>query len=228
MRLELPGDPLALARLLRLVSPALPIGAYAYSQGLEGAVECGWVHDQRSVRDWLEGLLALALTPLDLALLARLVTATEAGDRRARDDWNERLLAARETAELRFEDVQMGGALWRLLGALGLATRLPPPVGDSSLACAFAAAGVTWSIPRDTLLLGYAWCWLENQVSAATKLVPLGQTAAQGILETLLPTLPGQVTRALAIGDEEIGASLPGLAWLSACHETQYSRLFRS
>lgn len=228
MRLELPGDPLALARLLRLVSPALPIGAYAYSQGLEGAVECGWVHDQQSVRDWLEGLLVQALTPLDLALLARLVTATEEGDRLARDDWNERLLAARETAELRFEDVQMGGALWRLLGALGLATRLPPPVGDSSLACAFAAAGVTWSIPRDTLLLGYAWCWLENQVSAATKLVPLGQTAAQGILETLLPTLPGQVTRALAIRDDEIGASLPGLAWLSVCHETQYSRLFRS
>ncbi|NCA70549.1 MAG: urease accessory protein UreF [Sphingobacteriia bacterium] len=226
--IEQTGDPLVLLRLMRLVSPALPIGAYAYSQGLESAVELGWVRTAEETRDWLDGLLSQSLTQLDLPVLARLQSATRQGETVARDAWNERLLAARETAELRFEDVQMGGALWRLLGDLGLATGLGPPRGDPSFASAFAAAGVAWSIPRETLLLAYAWCWLESQVGAATKLIPLGQTAAQRIIESLLPTLPAHVSMAGTLADDALGAALPGLAWLSARHETQYSRLFRS
>lgn len=227
-RLEVPSDALTLLRLVRLVSPSLPIGAFAYSQGLERAVDVGWVQDADAALDWMAGLLAQGLVPLDLAVLARLEEANRQGDPAARERWNARLLAARETAELRFEDVQMGGALWRLIEDLRPEIRLARPAGDRSLACAFAAAGVAWSIPRDSLLLGYAWCWLEHQVSAATKLVPLGQTAAQRILDALMPTLPARVVEALARSDEEIGAALPGLAWLSASHETQYSRLFRS
>lgn len=219
---------LRLLRLLRLTSPALPIGAFAYSQGLESAVEAGWVHDADSARDWLDGLLVHAVTPLDLAVLGRLAEAAQEGDAGRVESWNGRLLAARETAELRAEDVHLGTALWRLLEGLALTPALPRPAGDISFACAFALAGRAWGIPRDHLLPGYLWCWLENQVSAAAKLVPLGQTAAQRIIEALLPRLPGQVEAALSLGDEDVGAGLPGLAWLSARHETQYSRLFRS
>ncbi|MDD3516866.1 MAG: urease accessory UreF family protein [Chromatiales bacterium] len=226
--MQTPIEPVALMRLMRLVSPALPLGAFAYSQGLESAVDAGWVNDADATRDWLDGLLAHAVTPLDLAILARLCDALARRDAEAFEHWNARLLAARETAELRAEDVHLGGALWRLLEGLHLAPPLPRPAGDSSFAAAFAAAGVVWGIPREPLLAGYAWCWLENQVSAATKLVPLGQTAAQRIIEALLPTLPGHVETALALDDDDIAAGLPGLAWLSAQHETQYSRLFRS
>lgn len=221
-------DQLALLRLMRLVSPALPIGAFAYSQGLEAAVEAGWVQDAGGTRDWLAGVMGAAVTTLDLPILAQIVAAVQDGDRQGLAELNGRLLAARETAELRAEDVHLGGALWRLLEGVGLAGAVTRPAGELSFAASFAMAGAIWQIPRDTLLLGYLWCWLENQVSAATKLVPLGQTAAQGVIEALLPELPRQVGIALAIEPDEVGASLPGLAWLSARHETQYSRLFRS
>ena len=221
-------DGLALVRLMRLVSPALPIGAFAYSQGLEAAIECGWVHDAATARDWFADLLEHALVPLDLPLLARLATATARDDAATIALWNAQLLAARESAELRAEDLHLGTALWRLLNGLELAPLALRPPGDLSFACAFALAGKVWAIPTEVLLTGYAWCWLENQVGAATKLVPLGQTAAQSIIEALLPQLPVAIAAAQGIADDEIGASLPGLAWLSARHEVQYSRLFRS
>ena len=221
-------DQLALLRLLRLVSPALPLGAFAYSQGLETAVDQGWLTSADAVRDWLDGLLEHNLAALDLPVLLRLHHAAVAGEYAALAEWNRYLLASRESAELRAEDVHLGQALWRLLDGLGIAPHPLRPEGDLSLAAAFAIAGAVWQIGPAPLLTGYAWCWLENQVGAATKLVPLGQTAAQGIIEALLPRLPQQVAAAAARTDDDIGASAPGLAWLSARHEDQYSRLFRS
>jgi urease accessory protein len=220
-------DALALARLLRLVSPALPVGAYAYSQGLESAVEAGWVRDADSARDWLQALMLRSQVSVDLPALLRMQRAYAAADFDAYAHWNHWLLASRESAELHFEDTQLGAALWRLLDGLELpvAGRIDAPC---SFAAAFVAACHAWKLPASMIGIGYLWCWLENQVSAATKLIPLGQTAAQRILEQLLPLLPDAVARAAALPDDELGASLPGLAWLSAQHETQYSRLFRS
>lgn len=226
--MPIPIDSLELLRLLRLASPALPLGAFAFSQGLETAVDQGWLGSAEEVRDWLDGLLGHNLAALDLPILLRSHRAAVAGDRAALSDWNLRLLASRESAELRAEDLHLGQALWRLLDGLGIAPHPLRPAGDLSLACAFALAGATWEIGSSPVMLGYAWCWLENQVGAATKLVPLGQTAAQGIIEALLPRLPQHVAAAQACNDECIGAAAPGLAWLSARHEDQYSRLFRS
>lgn len=219
---------LALLRLMRLASPALPVGAYAYSQGMESAVAVEYVHDAKSAAEWIESILTQMLTPVDLTALWRLALARESGDVTQFWYWNDWLLASRETQELHFEDTQMGAALWRILLNLDRLQGLSLPTEGISFAAAFALAGVGWQIAPQDLLLGYGWSWLENQVAAATKLVPLGQTAAQGIIETLHPSIAICAERAMVMKEEEMGASLPGLAFLSATHETLYTRLFRS
>lgn len=220
---------ITLLRVLQLASPALPIGGYAYSQGLEYAVEQDWVTDLDSAAAWLEGVANRALGQLDIPVLLRQFAALEAGDRASVKRWNDWLLANRETAELYLEDSQQGGALLRLMISLEMPTALDWPKGEPiALMTAFAMAGSHWQTDVRSLAHGVLWSWLENQVGAATKLVPLGQTDAQRLLGRLLPGLPLIVDAASELKDDELGAGLPGLAFASARHEHQYTRLFRS
>ena len=220
---------ITLLRVLQLASPALPIGGYAYSQGLEYAVEQNWVKDLDSAAAWLEGVANRALGQLDIPVLLRQFAALEAGDRASVQRWNDWLLANRETAELYLEDSQQGGALLRLMISLEMPTALDWPKGEPiALMTAFAMAGSHWQTDVRSLAHGVLWSWLENQVGAATKLVPLGQTDAQRLLGRLLPGLPLIVDAASELKDDELGAGLPGLAFASARHEHQYTRLFRS
>lgn len=222
-------DPASLAHLLRLASPALPVGAYSHSQGMEAAVEAGALPDAAAAQAWIEGLLDAALTRLDLPVLDRLSVAWRQGDQDAIRRWNDFLRAARESAELEREDTRMGGALRRLLAALEVAPAQDwPRTRPVSFATMFALAGHHWRIDGDALRLAFAWSWLENQVAAATRLVPLGQTEAQRILLALTPRLAAACDAAAGLEDAEIGAALPGLAILSARHETQNVRLFSS
>lgn len=219
----------SLLHLMHLVSPALPVGAYAYSQGFEYAVERGWLTDRETARDWIEGVMTGSIASLDLPVLARLYQAWQQGDEAAALYWNEFLQAARESAEFELEDIQLGMALLRLLQALEVPQALRwSKVDKPSFATMFALAGVHWQIALADLLHGFCWSWLENQVAAATKLVPLGQTDAQKILLALMPALEGAVASSYSVSDDALGAGLPGLAMASAQHETQYSRLFRS
>lgn len=222
-------DDLALLRLLQLVSPALPVGAYAYSQGLESAVERGWIKDEEDAERWIKGLLRHPLGCLDVPVLARLYRAWQAGDGNGVAAWNARLYASREAAELQREDYHLGTALARLLADLGVEEARPwrtaPRVCFATL---FTLAAVRWEIPLEGAAQGYLWAWAENQVMAATRLMPLGQTAGQRILSRLLPELVAAVRQGLVLEDEDIGCAAPGLAIAGAWHETQYSRLFRS
>jgi urease accessory protein len=220
---------LGLLAALRLGSAALPIGAFAYSQGLERAVELGVVTDAPSAERWIAGLLRSSLLAADVPLLIRLHRAW------ARDEWAEVhrlsdwLYALRPTRELREEERQLGGALFRLLSQLGLA----PPGDDAwrvrpTLPSAFALAAVRWGIPLEATAQSYAFAWAEAQVGAATRLIPLGQGAAQRVLGVLLAELAAGLGAALLLGDHAIASTAPGQALMSAAHETQYSRLFRS
>lgn len=222
------GDDLALLGLLQLVSPALPIGAFAFSQGLESAFELGWVTDEAGLGDWLEGVLDDGLTRCELPVLARLSAAWAEGDNEALAAWNQWLAANRETAELAAEDTRLGASLARLLNSLGLTPDAPGLPAEAGYVTVFAwAARVRGIAPRQALL-GFAWAWLENQLAVACKALPLGHTAAQRLVERLRPALVSAVDEALRLGDDELGPALPGLALASAQHETQYSRLFRS
>lgn len=221
-------DDLALLGLMQLVSPALPIGAFAWSQGLESAFELGWVNNEAELAQWIEGVLEDGLSRCELPLLVRLQTAWAEGDAIALAKWNDWLHATRETAELSDEDTRLGGALVTLLRNLEL---LPEPhliPEEPGYITMFAWAAHKRFVPVRQTLLGFAWAWLENQLAVACKALPLGHTAAQRIIERLRPQLAVAVDTALERKDHELGPILPGLALGSALHETQYSRLFRS
>ena len=220
---------LALLRLLQLASPGLPVGGFTYSQGLEWAVEAGWVKDAKGFAAWQREQLHDTLGHLDWPLLARLYRACQADDADAFAHWSLFLLANRETAELRLEERQRGSALARLLDGWQLAQA---PAWRASLELSqlggMAWLGEHWSIPLRQLALGHGFAWLEGAVMAGVKLVPFGQQAAQTLLRDLGEELPAVLDHALALDDDQLGGGLPLLAIASSRHETQYTRLFRS
>jgi urease accessory protein len=222
-----------LLRLLHLASPALPIGAFHFSQGLEYAVEVGWVSDESGALEWIAGLATGSLATLDLPVLQRLLSAWSRADQAGVLRWNALLIASRETEESRLEDRHLGSALFRVLAELDLTSELFParaPRNTTGIAhaTAFAFACARWSIDTEATLLTYAWAWAENQVLAAVKLVPLGQSAGQRMLHSLNPRLVAACARASACADSDIGISTALSAVASGRHETQYTRLFRS
>lgn len=222
-------DSLALLRLLQLSSPALPIGAFNFSQGLEYAIDAGWIRDEKETGEWILGLAANGLATLDLPMLLRLHAAWSASDVNAVLHLSRQLLASRETAELRAEELHLGQSLARVLVEYGIEparqwTRHPA----ATHAALFALAAVEARAPAFESVLALAWAWAENQVTAAVKLLPLGQSAGQRLLETIRTRLPQLVTQAGAMTDDDIGSATPGAMLASCWHETQYTRLFRS
>jgi urease accessory protein len=214
-----------LLALLQLASPALPVGGFAYSQGLERAIEDGLVHDAVTAHRWIADLLTLSLARLDAPLWLRAFDAAARGEGAAFARWNDELLAARETAELRAETLQMGASLARVFPALGLT---PPPVEPLAYPAAFAAACAQLGIDREAGLAALLWAFVENQVLVAVKHVPIGQQAGQALLFALHARLAEAVEQAARLQDDELGGAALGFALACARHETQYSRLFRS
>ena len=219
----------ALIRLMQLVSPALPVGSYAYSAGLEQAVDLRWVHNEATTGQWIAGVFQHSLGRLDLPVLSRLYNSEVRGDTDGVVRWSDFLFASRESAELQLEDEQLGAALVRLACDMDIAGAGQWRHRDGvPLATVFSLVCHQWEIPLKEAALGYGWMWCENQVAAAIKLIPLGQTSGQRILGALAEQLSGWVEEALEIEDHEIGAVLPGMVIASGMHETQYCRLFRS
>lgn len=209
---------MSLAKLLQLASPALPVGAYSYSGGLESAVEAGVVKDAASAEQWIGDVLEFSVARMEAPVFLSFFSGSFS-------ETNEKFLATRETAELRAETVQMGYSLNRLLKDLGVGE---VPVEEPSFPAAFAFAAAHWKIEPEAALQAYLWAWLENQVMAAVKAVPLGQTDGQKILLVLGERISALIPKILSMKDEDMGNFVPGLAMLSSQHETQYSRLFRS
>jgi urease accessory protein len=204
---------MSLARLLQIASPALPVGAYSYSQGLEAAVEAGIVTNAASTEAWIADALAFSIGRFEAPVLWRMMHG---------EALNEVFLASRETAELRAETVQMGHSLKALIEALGLGSI---PLDEPAYPAAYAFAVERLQLDPREALVAYLWSWLENQVMAAVKAVPLGQTAGQKMLLALGSRLDELAKRAETAEPLNF---IPGLAVLSTRHETQYSRLFRS
>lgn len=230
---------LSLVRLLQIVSPSSPIGAYAYSQGLEQAVDWGWVKTEAQLRNWISGILLNSVLTQDAPILIRLYRAWGVKDYDRLLYWNQYLLACRDTKELRSEEKILGQGLTRILTTLGLVdlktfqetSNKNDRSNNNVSICyctAFSCAGVNWNIDLHSLLLGYCWAWAENQVMAALKLLPIGQSAGQRILSAVGEEMAAGIEACFSKGDDAIAGALPGLALASAAHESQYSRLFRS
>ena len=224
--------PASLLQLIWLASPALPVGGYSYSEGLEAANEAGSVHDEASASSWLIDQLHLALGRSELPLLAQAIAAWVAHDAARIVALNEWALATRETIELRRQAEQVGRSMheWLRQRAPGdtrlanLAKLAPAPAWPIAFALAAAQSGAD---ARDALL-AFGFGWAENMVQAALKAMSLGQSGGQRILAKLAVELPAVVEAALALPDAERQSFTPMLAILSSQHETQYSRLFRS
>jgi urease accessory protein len=211
-------------RLWQLISPALPVGAFQYSQGLEGAIERCLVSDEPTARDWIGGVLAHVVAEVDLPVLRRVYEAWSRGDEAAVLSWDATARACRETSELRAEDAQMGFAMGELATALD--ERMPS--ASLGYVAAFAVRAVNVGLTLDTALHGYAWAWCENQALIAVRALPLGHLEGQRMLRALADRIDPAVEVSGRIEDDAIGRTLPGFAMAGMFHETQYSRVFRS
>ncbi len=222
-------DPVADLRLRQLTSAALPVGAFAYSQGLESAVELGWVQDPAQAQQWIGGLLEHTLSRLEVPLLARLMAAFATADEASAERWSGLLLALRDTAELRAQERALGTAWAALLVDLGVPGAAPWADRPQRTALALYALAVAhYGIAVQDAAHALLWAWLEAQASAALRAVPLGHAAAQRLVHALAPRIPAAVAHGLALSDEDLGAGAPALSIASCRHESQYSRLFRS
>ncbi|WP_237716326.1 urease accessory protein UreF [Catenovulum agarivorans] len=228
---------LKLTRLLQLCSPGLPVGGFSFSQGLEYAVETGWVTNVAECENWITTNLQASIGTTDLIII-RLVlqSLNQTTDYAEVVELNQLAIASRESHELRLADVAMGRALLRVLTQQNTEFNAEQQSllaqmqewQDISFASAFAVACYCWQLEQQLALTGFCWMFIENQVAAATKLVPLGQTQAQNLMFSLSELVDEVIADANSRQRSQIGNSLPSVAMASAWHETQYSRLFRS
>jgi urease accessory protein len=219
----------SLLQLIWLASPALPIGGFSYSEGLEGAIESARIAPD-SIANWLTDQLHISLARGDLAVLCKAVSAIRREDQSSFQEINAWILQTRETHELRLQTEQMGRSLIEWLKTQAPEISTADWLGEQTptYPAAFAlAASRTQASVRD-IALAFTFGWAENMVQAAIKAVPLGQTAGQRILQHIAAEIPAAIETALHLPDSERQAFSPMLAILSAQHETQYSRLFRS
>ncbi len=231
-------NPLTLLSLLQLASPALPVGAYSYSDGLETLVDTGVINNQQSLRQWVEQELRYGAIRLEAAGMVRSYRSVKSSDFEALSYWNAWVSARQETAELRSQSWQMGNSLMRLLLDLPPQPKMSPLTGIQNLASAagkpcnyaiaFGIAAAYWQIDITDAVLGYLHSWASHLISAGVKLIPLGQTAGQQLLLELGTRLSVATQEVLALEDDQLSSCGWGLALASMAHETQYTRLFRS
>ena len=226
-------DPVGLLSLLQLASPALPVGAFSYSEGLETLVESGQITTGDRLQQWLTQELHTGGIRLEAAIMVRAYQAARQGDPASVANWNDWLSATRETEELRHQSWQMGRALLRLLQNTQFLPANQFQITDCHLdpcnyAIAFALAPLAWQVNLETASLGYLHSWATNLVSAAVRLIPLGQTIGQQLLLNLQPVLISASQQILTLTDEDLYSCGWGLSLASMNHEILYSRLFRS
>jgi urease accessory protein len=216
-------------RLLQLASPALPIGGYSYSTGLESAIEFRQVIDPATAFDWINDAMALVIGRFDAPLLVAAWQACVAGDGQELARLNCLALAARETAEFRLESEQMGYSLTQWILQVPAQGSLPLPA-DLPVAVTIAWAMAAWKLQLDApaAVTGYLWSFAENQVMVLIKTLPLGQIQAQRVLHRLGASIDEVALAAVSLPPQQWSNAAPGLAIASMRHETQYSRLFRS
>lgn len=220
----------ALLTLLQLVSPALPVGAYTYSEGLETLIQTEQIQTAAQLEQWLTHELRYGTIRVEAAVLVRAYYAAMNADLNQLNYWNQWLSALRDTTELRDQSWQMGRSLSRLLQDVEPDTEmlLNGITEPSNFAISFAVAAAYWQIEISATVLGYLQSWAANLVNAGVRLIPLGQTQGQRLLLNLQSQLTQTSQRVLELSDDQLECCSWGVSLASMKHETLYSRLFRS
>jgi len=212
-------------RLYQLVSPALPVGAFSYAEGLEVLVQRGLLPDAAAVDQWLEAELRRGTVRLEAAALPRLQAQLNGWRRPELLDLDGWLLAQREAPELRAQMRQMGGSLLQLLAELGWPLPEPTPLAWPA---AFAWAGCCLELAAAELVEAFLYSWAANQLSAAVRLVPLGPTAAQRLQLQLAPLIAAEAELLAAADPFALWSGGVGAGFAQLGQAELYSRLFRS
>ena len=227
-----PGAAAARLRLFQLVSPALPVGAFSYSEGLEVLVQAGQLTDAAGLHQWLAAELqrgAIGVETAALAPLVALLPRCRDGETQAiaavldLDGW---LCAQREAAEVRAQQRQMGRSLIQLLGDLGWP--LPAACTALSWPAAFAWAAHCLELASPAIEEAYLYSWVANQISAAVRLVPLGPTEGQRLQLQLAPLLAERAALLAGCAPQELWTGGVGAGLAQLQHAELYTRLFRS
>ena len=220
----------ALYRLMTFMSPAYPVGAFAYSGGLEWAVEAGDIRDAGSLTAWLAAMTGHGAVFCDAAIFRHAHRAAARGDDVAAIA---ELAAALAGCKERFLEttaqgrafLQVTGAAWTTPSLDRLAAAWNGPVAyPVAVAAACAGHGIALTPALQAFLHGL----VSNLVTAGVRLIPLGQTDGQRVLAALETEIARTVERALAIALEDIGSATVRADIAAMRHETQHTRLFRS
>ncbi|QNG27625.1 urease accessory protein UreF [Synechococcus sp. HK01-R] len=218
--------------LLQLVSPALPVGAFSYSEGLEVLIQAGALKSEAGLEQWLIAELERGALRLEAAALSELMVDLNSWARGADDqarlrllDLDGWLLATREAAEVRAQQRQMGGSLLQLLADMGHPLTEPLPLAWPA---AWAWAALSLGLSEADTVEGYLYSWVANQLSAAVRLLPLGPTRAQMLQQRLLPRIAAEAQELLAADPRTLWSAGVGASLAQLSHAELYSRLFRS
>lgn len=215
-------------RLVRLISSTLPVGAFAYSRGLEYAADAGWVGDESDLSSWIFGTLEHSFAPLDGALYLRMMDALKTGDTAEFKRSDDLLLAARDSAEMALEDTRMAASLTALRREITSNDETVTDLPCKTFPAAFAVASHDMDVSREAGLHGLMWANCEAQVAAAIRLGLIGQSAGQKIMVNAPAVIAASAQISRDTPDYGVGNVSFMVAMSSALHETQYSRLFRS
>lgn len=235
-------DALQILRLLQITSPALPVGAYSYSEGIEYLCNSGVIQTEADLCNWLKREMQFGFITNEAAIALRAHQAMLKNEFTALKYWNSWLSATRETEEIRLASWQMGQSLLKLWAQLDdqqlwrsqSIHQILPTAKDNAdgqgcnYAIAFGIVGASLEIDASNTVLGYIHSWVSNLVSAAVRSVPFGQTIGQQVIYRLNADIWQSSQLALERLDSDLEWCGWGASFASANHETQYSRLFRS
>lgn len=220
------GGQEALLRLLAWLSPAFPVGSYAYSHGIEYAVEAGLVRDAGSLRGWIGEIVARGAGFADAVFLVHAWRAARTADAAALAAVDAQAACFRGSAEAALESEAQGRAFAEALGAGW--PELRPELARPAYACAVGAAAANGGIEAAAAAAAFLHAFAANLISAGVRLVPLGQRDGLEVLAALAPAIEAAAARALATDLDALGTATVRVDWTMARHETQHVRLFRS
>jgi urease accessory protein len=221
--------------LLQLCDTALPIGAFAFSNGLETYAQQGLISEVMTLQEWLEAVLHHVVHTSHLLPVALAYRATTTADWGQIERLDQQLTAMKHARELREASMKAGQGLLRLavqvwpgpmIERLHVLCQQQRLVGHQALVLGVLGCELEWEERIIVEAAGYQW--LSGMISAALRLLPIGQLAGQRLLAILLQHLPALAEAIRQQGWDDLSSAAPEFDIRAMQHETLYSRLFRS
>lgn len=219
--------------MLQLVSPALPVGGFSYSEGLEWQIQQGKITNDSTLYEWIKAELLRGQIRLEACSQSFIRDSLEIWQSTNKQnavanlvEWDNWLFTLRDSENIRNQQKQMGHSLIQLLLKLGCS--LPEEANKFSWPSAWGCGGLFWQLSRIEVIEGYLYNWVANQLSASIRLMPLGPTEAQKLQFSLLSLIKSQANELLSKDPRQLWTGDIGATIAQSSHSELYSKLFRS